>query len=110
MSNRTDTATLIKAMRILARDIESGDGVANAAIAEAADRLEKQAATIAKLPVYANGEAFVPEFDPCWTWSRLDNRPVQTFPLTINGQCLNSAGYAPCYPTAAECEEAEGGR
>jgi uncharacterized protein (UPF0212 family) len=38
---KTDTATLIKAMRILARDIESGDGVANAAIAEAADRLEE---------------------------------------------------------------------
>lgn len=37
---QTDTPTLIKAMRILARDIQSGDGVANAAIAEAADRLE----------------------------------------------------------------------
>lgn len=32
--------TLIAAMRILARDIESADGVANCAIAEAADRLE----------------------------------------------------------------------
>jgi hypothetical protein len=32
---------MIAAMRILARDIQSGDGVANAAIAEAADRLEK---------------------------------------------------------------------
>jgi hypothetical protein len=38
---RTDTPTLIKAMRILAQDIQSGDGVANAAIAEAADRLEE---------------------------------------------------------------------
>ena len=37
---QTDTPTLIKAMRIIARDIQSGDGVANAAIAEAADRLE----------------------------------------------------------------------
>lgn len=36
----TDTYTLIEALRILARDIESGDGVANAAIAEAADRLQ----------------------------------------------------------------------
>jgi len=36
----TDTDTLIKTMRILAQDIESEDGVANAAIAEAADRLE----------------------------------------------------------------------
>lgn len=38
---RSTTDTLIKALRILARDIESGDGVANAAIAEAADRLEQ---------------------------------------------------------------------
>lgn len=36
---RTKTETLIAAMRILARDIHSGDGVANAAIVEAADRL-----------------------------------------------------------------------
>ncbi len=36
---RTDTETLIEAMKILSRDIESGDGVANAAIAEAAERL-----------------------------------------------------------------------
>jgi hypothetical protein len=34
-------------MRILARDIQSGDGVANAAIAEAADRLEEMDAALA---------------------------------------------------------------
>lgn len=39
--HRSSTPTLIAAMRILARDIQSGDGVANAAIAEAADRLEE---------------------------------------------------------------------
>ena len=38
----TETKTIIEALRILARDIQSEDGVANAAIAEAADRLEKQ--------------------------------------------------------------------
>lgn len=38
---RSSTATLIAALRILARDIDSDDGVANAAIAEAADRLEE---------------------------------------------------------------------
>lgn len=37
---KTDTTTLISAMRVLANDIQSADGVANAAIAEAADRLE----------------------------------------------------------------------
>lgn len=35
----TDDETLISAMRTLARDIQSADGVANAAIAEAADRI-----------------------------------------------------------------------
>jgi len=39
---KTETGTLIKALRILAEDIESDDGVANACIAEAADLLEKQ--------------------------------------------------------------------
>ncbi len=38
---RTETTVLIDAMRILANEIESEDGVANAAIAEAADRLEE---------------------------------------------------------------------
>lgn len=37
----TPTATLASAMDILARDIESADGVANAAIREAADRLRE---------------------------------------------------------------------
>ena len=38
----TETKTIIEALRVLARDIQSEDGVANAAIAEAADRLAKQ--------------------------------------------------------------------
>jgi hypothetical protein len=36
----TALPTLISAMKVLARDIESPDGVANAAIAEAAERLQ----------------------------------------------------------------------
>jgi len=36
---RTDDATLIAALRILAREIKSQDGAANACIAEAAERL-----------------------------------------------------------------------
>jgi len=38
---RSSTETIIGALRILANDIESEDGVANAAIAEAADRMEE---------------------------------------------------------------------
>ena len=39
--HKTDTGTLIAALRILARDIESEDGIANSCIAEAANRLEE---------------------------------------------------------------------
>ena len=38
---KSSTKTLIGAMRILAEDIQGGDGTANAAILEAADRLEQ---------------------------------------------------------------------
>ena len=41
MTKKTDDKVLISALRILVRDIQSGDGVANACIAEAADRLEE---------------------------------------------------------------------
>lgn len=53
MSRKSSTETLIAAMRVLASDIQSGDGAANAAIAEAADRLEEQQATIAELDAQA---------------------------------------------------------
>ena len=48
-AGRTETAVLIVAMQHLARTILSDDGVANAAIAEAAERLQQQAAEIAVL-------------------------------------------------------------
>lgn len=37
---KTDIETLIDAMRILARDVQCDDGVANSAILEAADRMD----------------------------------------------------------------------
>ena len=37
---KSSTATLIKALQILSKEIQSEDGVVNAAIAEAADRLK----------------------------------------------------------------------
>lgn len=49
MTRKSSTETLIAAMRSLASDIQSGDGVANAAIAEAADRLVEQQACIKEL-------------------------------------------------------------
>lgn len=41
MNPRSDTKTIIMAMKYLSEDIESTDGIANAAIAEAAQRLEE---------------------------------------------------------------------
>lgn len=55
---RTETLTLAAALDILARDIQSGDGVANAAIAEAAERLRetgRENATLRSALVRATG-------------------------------------------------------
>jgi len=46
---KTSTETLIAAMHILATEIQSDDGVANAAIAEAGERLAEQHMRIAQL-------------------------------------------------------------
>jgi hypothetical protein len=48
-AGRTETATLIVAMRELSLEIISDDGVANAAISEAGDRLGEQAREISAL-------------------------------------------------------------
>ncbi len=46
---KTSTETLIAAMRILSQDIQSEDGAANAAVAEAAERLAQQHMRIIQL-------------------------------------------------------------
>jgi len=46
---RRSTGTLIAAMRILSSDIQSDDGVANAFIAEAGERLAEQQERITQL-------------------------------------------------------------
>jgi hypothetical protein len=46
---KTSTETLIAAMRILSQDIQSDDGAANAAVAEAAERLAEQQECIKRL-------------------------------------------------------------
>jgi hypothetical protein len=51
---KTSTETLVAAMRALANDIQSEDGVANAAIAEAAQRLEEQQELIVRLQAVTN--------------------------------------------------------
>jgi hypothetical protein len=51
---RTQIEILVKAMHILANDIQSDDGVANAAIYEAAKRLEEQNQRIKRLEEAGN--------------------------------------------------------
>jgi hypothetical protein len=46
---KSSTATLIKALEILSKEIQSEDGVANATIAEAADRLKLLNNTVIEL-------------------------------------------------------------
>ena len=46
---KPSTETLIAAMRILSQDIQSEDGAANAAVAEAGERLAEQHMRITKL-------------------------------------------------------------
>lgn len=48
---RTDTKTLVTALRILSRAIHCKDGVATAAIAEGADRIEELLLTTAEVAV-----------------------------------------------------------
>ncbi len=59
MNSRTDTLTLMRAMRILARDIQSADGVANAAITEAANRLWEQSEEIRLLKARLESDAAI---------------------------------------------------
>lgn len=61
MMQKTDTETLASAMRILAIEIESADGIAKAAIAEAADRLDELAAIALELLKSTRCEQSLPE-------------------------------------------------
>ena len=64
MTHKTDNATLAKALRILAVDIQSDDGVANAAIAEAAERIDELAAISLLLLRETSCEQSLPEGCP----------------------------------------------
>ncbi len=46
---KTDDETLVKALRLLARDIISEDGIAQSTIREAADRIVEKASAVNKL-------------------------------------------------------------
>jgi hypothetical protein len=66
---RTDIKILIEAMRILSEGIQSEDGVANAAIAEAGQRLQEQNDYIEKLE--NEGDYWMLERDAQKAWNKL---------------------------------------
>ena len=61
---KTDTETLVKALRVLAVEIQSGDGIANAAIEEAAQRIDELAAISLLLLKETSCEQALPEGCP----------------------------------------------
>jgi hypothetical protein len=87
---RTDDATLIAALRILARDIECGDGVANATIAEAADRLQELAEERRWIPV---GERLPPTDAEVLFTCEIDGEFIGNFIGTSTGR-MNDIGSA----------------
>ena len=67
----TPTETLVSAMRALANDIQSEDGVANAAIHEAAQRLEEQQDRIKRLEEAGDRmRLFCADPDDCFAWDK----------------------------------------
>ena len=82
---KSNTETIIKAMRILSAEIHSDDGLANAAIAEAADRLDelqqRNAELAAQVELLRNG---VTHFNR----SRGDMNPLLKAYLSTPAQCL----------------------
>ena len=68
----SSSATLVSAMRILANDIESDDGVSNAAIREAADRIEQLAEAVKVLHdlLHRSQAFFVPSTDRACSLNR----------------------------------------
>lgn len=81
----TSSATLVSAMRILANEIQSDDGVANAAIREAADRIEQLETSIKQIHKDYGCEIR----DPCGTiWeyaSRLEKENAELKSRVVSG-------------------------
>ena len=73
----TDTKTLSSAMRTLARDIDSEDGIANAAIAEAAQRIDDLADLAAEMAgMLAHDRALPDGCKACAMQARLESLGV----------------------------------
>jgi len=84
IDRRTPDATLIEALRILARDIQSGDGCANACLLEAATRLEELVEERRWVP---ERERLPQRMQTVWVWSSLG---FHTASLDSFGQWLDN--------------------
>ena len=81
---KTNTQTLAAALRQLASDIESPDGVANAAILEAAERLDELMAQVEVLKSHIAKYTGVGSLFDAVVWEEETKRLVQLSPT----QCL----------------------
>ena len=66
---KTDSATLVKALRILAVEIRSGDGIANEAISEAAERIDDLSAIAIEMLATMRHDTALPEGCPACAMS-----------------------------------------
>ncbi len=68
---RTSTETLIAAMHILATEIQSDDGAANAAVAEAGERLAEQHMRIKRLEEAGDAmERWCSDYQTAFNWEK----------------------------------------
>ena len=95
MTRKSSTETLIAAMRVLARDIQSGDGVANAAISEAADRLEElQADHLRDATKMAEQQAHIAELERQAAIGRLAVKMLDEVQYSGGGVYCPDCGHA----------------
>ena len=66
---KTDSETLVKALRILAVEIRSGDGIANEAISEAAERIDDLSAIAIEMLATMRHYTALPEGCPACAMS-----------------------------------------
>ena len=68
---RSSTETIIGALHVLARDIQTDDGVINACLSEAAERLQELSMLVDLYKVMASSQ-----------WTRIDYANLETYPET----------------------------
>lgn len=68
---KSSTETIITALRVLARDIQTDDGAVNACLSEAAERLEELSILVDQYKIMASSQ-----------WAQIDYANLATYPET----------------------------